>query len=252
MSRRRTSCAATTLPRGRSGRRREKKRSRLLVDRRGAQGLARGVQVNPQHSTRISPTFFALLAALARGPAGAWAHRSWRTRGVERHGFAEPLTMKGEAWEHVDAASEDESSGRPPYVCVILIRSTDAGPPALFVEQRPNDSRPAAGQLCCFGGKRKPGEEPLAAILRECEEELGWTPPDVVRAIDLHVNGKLVAFFFMAAAPHPATPLRFEPGVQGIWITSPTDPRLSPWHSAVLQAWSAGQQHVAIVDKENA
>ncbi|KAG8470347.1 hypothetical protein KFE25_008768 [Diacronema lutheri] len=149
-----------------------------------------------------------------------------------------------EAWEHVDADSS-QARGSPQYCCVILVRhTTPTDFPDFLVEQRPAAASVAGGQLTCFGGKREQGEEPLAALLRECEEELGWAPPDVVRACDLFVNGELVAWFYLAAAPPPGTPLRFESGVEAIWATSVTDPRLSPWHAAVLQAWSRGEQRV--------
>ena len=139
-------------------------------------------------------------------------------------------------WEYV------ESDGLPPYSCVILLRSGAPGEPLqLFVEQRPATATVAAGKLTCFGGKREPGESPLATVLRECHEELGWAPSDVVRACDLYVDGKLTAWFYQAAAPKPGTPLRFEAGASGVWIHSASHPELSPWHRAVLEAWQNGE-----------
>jgi 8-oxo-dGTP pyrophosphatase MutT (NUDIX family) len=154
-----------------------------------------------------------------------------------------------ECWEHVEREGSDEDRRLPPYCCVILLRNTTAGEPAeLFVEQRPAKARVEAGRLTCFGGKREAKENPLDAIKRECLEELSWVPSDLVRACDLFVDGKLVAWFYLAAAPPPGTPLRFEPGVEGMWITAAgNDKRLSPWHRAVLSAWHRGEQRVAVV-----
>ncbi|KAJ1616862.1 hypothetical protein T492DRAFT_1104116 [Pavlovales sp. CCMP2436] len=148
--------------------------------------------------------------------------------------------QRAETWEHVPRQGQDAASEAdfPPYICVILMRSTAPGEPLqVFVEQRPADSSVAGGKLCCFGGKRERGEQPLHAILRECREELAWTPSDLVRAVDLYVDGKLIAWFYLAAAPPAGTPLKFEEGVQGVWITL-SDARLSEWHQAVLQAWA--------------
>lgn len=148
-------------------------------------------------------------------------------------------------WEHI---KPDE---RPAYSCVILLRSGAPGEPLqLLVEQRPATATVAAGLLTCFGGKREPGETPLATILRECEEELGWTPSDVVRACDLYVDGKLVAWFYLAAAPTPGTPLRFEAGTSGVWISSTSHVGLSPWHRAVLEAWLNGEQRANVFEGE--
>mmetsp|Transcript_3430 Transcript_3430/g.8598 ORF Transcript_3430/g.8598 Transcript_3430/m.8598 type:complete len:115 (-) Transcript_3430:743-1087(-) len=94
-----------------------------------------------------------------------------------------------EDWEHVG-----ESSEFPRYSCVILVKNpTLSDDPVLFVEMRSAKAKIAAGQLTCFGGKREPGEDPRKAVLRECGEELGWKPEFVVHAVDLYVDGKLIA-----------------------------------------------------------
>ena len=52
-------------------------------------------------------------------------------------------------------------------------------------------------------GKREPGEEPLAACMRELREEMQWEPERPQRACDLYVDGELIAWFFEATGPGP-------------------------------------------------
>ena len=104
----------------------------------------------------------------------------------------------------------------------------------------------AMGKLTCFGGKREPSEAPLRCVLRECHEELGWMPAAAPRrAIDLYVDGELIAWFYVADAPPRdiQPPLTFEEGRAGVWL-APGDeagPRVSDWHACVLLAWRRGE-----------
>lgn len=127
----------------------------------------------------------------------------------------------------------------PPYCCAIL---TEQHGGRIFVEQRGADAAVAAARLTCWGGKREPGESALGCIVRECVEEMSWSPPQQLlrRAVDLYVDGELVAWFFEAAGPLASSAqqqLVFEQGRGGVW-TSIDDPRISPWHVAVLRAWT--------------
>jgi 8-oxo-dGTP pyrophosphatase MutT (NUDIX family) len=49
----------------------------------------------------------------------------------------------------------------------------------VLLTRRPKHMRRHAGQLSVPGGRIDPGEEPLAAALREAEEEIGLAPADV-------------------------------------------------------------------------
>jgi hypothetical protein len=64
------------------------------------------------------------------------------------------------------------------------------------------------------------------------------------------VNGKLIAWFFEAAAPPRDLPLQFEAGRHGVWV--PVEdlaalPRLSAWHDVVLRAWREGSSRADFV-----
>ena len=163
--------------------------------------------------------------------------------------------------------SDDEPL--PPYCCVILREASGAW----LVEARSETAAVAAGALTCFGGKREPGEEPSSCVLRECREELGWAPTDAVRAVDLYVDGELIAFFYSAAAPERDAELVCEEGrrvngcsielcrrtevgsdvltksatSQAVWMEDLDAAKaegmpLSPWHCCVLRALQAGDR----------
>ena len=82
-------------------------------------------------------------------------------------------------------ARHPEPEVLPPYCCVILRDGSQTE--RIFVEQRGADADVAANTLTCWGGKREPRETPLACIVRECTEEMGWAPhaDTLERACDL-------------------------------------------------------------------
>ena len=74
------------------------------------------------------------------------------------------------------------------------------------------------------------------------------------RAVDLYVDGALIAWFFEAEAPARDAVLTFETGRAGVWLdgrqfdaqTEPTAAGplgdVSPWHLCVLRAWRRGER----------
>eukprot|EP00750_Incisomonas_marina_P018062 INCI2693.3.p1 GENE.INCI2693.3~~INCI2693.3.p1 ORF type:complete len:215 (-),score=24.42 INCI2693.3:439-1083(-) len=145
--------------------------------------------------------------------------------------------------------SEATSATLPPYCCVILpspsfARKGVSGPVLFFVEARGLDATKAAGQLTCFGGKREEGEDPLECIQRECHEEMGWVPPGIRRAVDLYVDGALIAFFYVAPGPtlEQEKKLVFESsrGRKGVWSEAFAT-NMSPWHVCALSAFLQGE-----------
>lgn len=138
-----------------------------------------------------------------------------------------------------------------PDCCVILCEASGTW----LLEARPADAAVAPNTLTCFGGKREPGEDPLECVLRECREELGWVPEDATRAIDLYVDGDLIAFFFMATAPPRSAELVLEPGRQAVWMDDLKTAQvsgmpLSPWHLCVLRALQAGDSRADFITKK--
>lgn len=159
------------------------------------------------------------------------------------------------------ASLGDSEDLKPPYCCVILAGTAasasalahsgdgNVDEPRYFFEVRGAEAKVAAGKLTCFGGKREKEEIPSACVARECAEELGWKPAaHATRACDLYVDGKLIAWFYVARAPEGAevAALKFEPGRAGLWA-SRNDPRISPWHACVLEAYATGKTRADFV-----
>lgn len=130
----------------------------------------------------------------------------------------------------------------PEYCCAIL--RDDRG--RYLLERRPASKLSAPGLLVCFGGRREPHESPEACLLRELQEELGWTPPRPLRLCTrlLGPADRQIAWFFRGEAP--ANPNPQEPGVQAVWlepgdIDHLAELSVSPWHILALSAEHAGR-----------
>ncbi|MEP5937283.1 MAG: CoA pyrophosphatase [Erythrobacter sp.] len=61
----------------------------------------------------------------------------------------------------------------------VLIAVTDRPEPGLILTQRPQGMRDHPGQVALPGGKVDPGEDAIAAALREADEELALSPQQV-------------------------------------------------------------------------
>lgn len=87
-----------------------------------------------------------------------------------------------------DAAFAPPGEVRP---AAVLVGVTDRAEPGVLLTHRPADMRQHAGQVAFPGGKLDPGEDAVAAALRETHEELGIMPSDinVIGATDRFVTG---------------------------------------------------------------
>ncbi|MFZ4572758.1 MAG: NUDIX hydrolase [Phycisphaerales bacterium] len=132
----------------------------------------------------------------------------------------------------------------PEYCCAII--RDHAG--RYLLEERPPDTRLAAGKLTCFGGRREPGEHPDACIARELLEELGLrsAPADLgPHRLTLRIGPRRVAWFYTLTID-AATTLQTEAGRQPRWI-APSDLAhhpLSEWHIAAIAAVAEGKSEL--------
>jgi len=99
----------------------------------------------------------------------------------EGHGREPPMLR-------TDAAFAPPGDVRP---AAVLIGVTDRRDPGLILTHRPLAMRQHAGQVAFPGGKLDPGEDAIAAALRETHEELGINPSDVsiIGSTDRFVTG---------------------------------------------------------------
>lgn len=65
------------------------------------------------------------------------------------------------------------------HAAAVLIAVTDRAKPGVLLTHRPETMRQHAGQAAFPGGRLDPGEDAVAAALREAHEELGIDPRDV-------------------------------------------------------------------------
>ncbi|XUU59469.1 CoA pyrophosphatase [Erythrobacter sp. HA6-11] len=73
----------------------------------------------------------------------------------------------------------------------VLIAITDREQPGVLLTQRPNNMRDHPGQVAFPGGKIDPGEDAIAAALREAHEEIALDPAqvDVIGTTDRYQTG---------------------------------------------------------------
>ena len=98
------------------------------------------------------------------------------------------------AGSHVGSIGlRDDSDFAPPELrpAAVLIAVTDRAEPGVLLTHRPETMTWHPGQVAFPGGKLEPGEDPVAAALREAHEELAIDPANVriVGASDSFVTG---------------------------------------------------------------
>ncbi|HSG33239.1 MAG TPA: CoA pyrophosphatase [Sphingomonadaceae bacterium] len=87
-----------------------------------------------------------------------------------------------------DAAFAPPGEIRP---AAVMIGVTDRPEPGVLLTHRPLEMREHAGQVAFPGGKIDPGEDAIAAALRETHEELGITPSyiNIIGSSDRFITG---------------------------------------------------------------
>lgn len=107
----------------------------------------------------------------------------------------------------------------------VLIAVTDRERPGVLLTQRPRTLRDHPGQVAFPGGKLNPGEQPIAAALREAWEELGIAGEQarVIGATDRYLTGTGFDITPVLATVPADLPIRPDPNEVESWFECPLD-----------------------------
>jgi 8-oxo-dGTP pyrophosphatase MutT (NUDIX family) len=105
----------------------------------------------------------------------------------------------------------------------VLIAVTDRPEPGVLLTHRPQTMRAHPGQVAFPGGKIEPGEDAVAAALREAHEELGIEARDVrvVGASDRFVTGSGFDVTPVLGLVPPELAIRPDPREVSGWFEAP-------------------------------
>ncbi|MHA6316979.1 CoA pyrophosphatase [Altererythrobacter sp. CAU 1778] len=105
----------------------------------------------------------------------------------------------------------------------VLIAVTERDRPGVILTQRPQDMRDHPGQVAFPGGKLEPGEDAIAAALREAEEELAMAPSAVrvIGTTDRYRTGTGFDVTPVLGVVPPDLPLVANPGEVESWFEAP-------------------------------
>jgi len=133
---------------------------------------------------------------------------------------------------------------RPAAVLIAVTdRADDDGGPGVILTHRPPDMRAHPGQVAFPGGKLDPGEDAVAAALREAHEELGISASDVsiIGASDRFVTGTGYDVTPVLALVPPDLPIVPNPLEVAAWFEAPLGFLLDPANHVHRQAeWKGG------------
>ena len=112
----------------------------------------------------------------------------------------------------------------------VLIAVTDRPEPGVLLIHRPDSMRAHPGQVAFPGGKLDPGEDAVAAALREAHEELAIAPSEVrvIGASDRFVTGTGYDVTPVLALVPPDLPLVPNPVEVASWFEAPLGFVLDP------------------------
>ncbi|HSG55439.1 MAG TPA: CoA pyrophosphatase [Paracoccaceae bacterium] len=125
----------------------------------------------------------------------------------------------------------------------VLIAITERAEPGVLLTHRRADLRQHAGQVAFPGGKLDPGEDAVAAALREAHEELGVDPAHVrvIGTSDTFITGTGYDITPVLAMVPPDMPLICNPDEVSAWFEAPLAFVLDPAQHMPRETMFAGQ-----------
>ena len=149
---------------------------------------------------------------------------------------------------------DEEQAGAGITPAAVLVPVVDRAEPTLILTLRPETMRKHPGQISFPGGRIDPGDDgPVAAALREAEEEIGL-PPGEVEIIGLADVYRTITGFevtpVVGIVP-PDLPLSPHPGEVAAMFEAPLHYLLDPAHQQARSAiWRGQERHYYEIDYE--
>ena len=140
---------------------------------------------------------------------------------------------------------DEEANGHGITPAAVLVAVVDRPEPTVLLTLRPETMRKHPGQVSFPGGRIDPGDDgPIAAALREAEEEIGL-PPHAVEVIGIADRYRTVTGFevtpVLGIVP-PDLPLSPHPGEVAALFEAPLHYLLDPVHQQVRTAVWRGRE----------
>ena len=156
-----------------------------------------------------------------------------------------PIILEG------DVLEESEGDLKPAAVLVAVVEHER---PAVILTERPKTMRKHPGQISFPGGRIDPDDDgPVAAALREAEEEIGLPPAcvDVVGIADLYRTITGFEVTPVVGVIPPGLDLRPHPGEVAAMFEAPLDHLLDPSHHVVRTVeWQGRERCYYEIDYE--
>jgi 8-oxo-dGTP pyrophosphatase MutT (NUDIX family) len=142
---------------------------------------------------------------------------------------------------------EAEEADAGPTPAAVLVAVVERPEPGVILTLRPETMRKHPGQISFPGGRIDPGDDgPVAAALREAQEEIGLPPADV-EVIGIADRYRTITGFEVTPVVgiiSPGLDLTPHPGEVAALFEAPLDYLLDPVHQQVRSAqWRGRERH---------
>jgi 8-oxo-dGTP pyrophosphatase MutT (NUDIX family) len=140
---------------------------------------------------------------------------------------------------------DEEAVGEGITPAAVLVPIVDRPDPTVILTLRPETMRKHPGQVSFPGGRIDPGDDgPIAAALREAEEEIALDPAavDVIGLADRYLTVTGFEVTPVVAVVPPDLPLRAQPGEVAAIFEAPLHYILDPAHQQVRTVLWRGRE----------